>query len=197
MSEVTWLDVATTRNYEQSEEKSKTSFFFHKPLINQSKQPAEIITLENNSETCIEKVKKYSKSMQNAIIETNIAGIALIQPDTPIKKKNEHSSWKKSLARKKEKTVSLHKILDAYGIIDEITKKDKSYEIRARIYDIENHEMIDDIVFSSLEFTKSDQQKIVENAIFYWHVGKERTIFGQERRVSEFRLRRVFNPISL
>lgn len=91
------------------------------------------------------------------------------------------------------KTVTLKKHLDAYGVIDTIVQddKDNGIKISARIYNIVDHEFVDEIIFLSKEFSESDQRKLVENAIFYWHVGVEKNIFGREKHVSEFRLRRV------
>ncbi|EFH6196521.1 TPA: hypothetical protein ORS32_000697 [Escherichia coli] len=91
------------------------------------------------------------------------------------------------------KTVTLTKHLDAYGVIDSIdyNKKKQEINISARIYNILDHEFVDEITFLGSEFSISDQKKLVENAIFYWHVGIEKNIFGREKHVSEFRLRRV------
>lgn len=89
------------------------------------------------------------------------------------------------------KTVTLTKHLDAYGVIDSIIKDKKDNKISARIYNIADHEFVDEVIFLSKEFSESDQRKLVENAIFYWHVGVEKNIFGREKHVSEFRLRRV------
>lgn len=91
------------------------------------------------------------------------------------------------------KTISLTKHLDSYGVIDNIskTKEHGIYEIYARIYDMSDDEFIDEISFLSSEFTPSDRKRINENAVFYWHVGVEKNIFGQEKHVSEFRLRRI------
>lgn len=91
------------------------------------------------------------------------------------------------------KTVNLTKHLDSYGVIDNIskTKENDIYEIYARIYDMDDDEFIDEISFLSSEFSLSDRKRINENAVFYWHVGVEKNIFGQEKHVSEFRLRRI------
>lgn len=126
---------------------------------------------------------------------TKVAEITSTQP-TFIEKRKERLTLKKLQARIKEKTVSLEKALDAYGVIDNLIKKNNNYDynIHARIYDLNNHDLLDEISFSSSEFSKSDQRKLVENAIFYWYVGIEKSLMGQERRVSEFRLRRVFKP---
>ncbi|MDW9205211.1 hypothetical protein SE956_24075 [Escherichia coli] len=56
-------------------------------------------------------------------------------------------------------------------------------EIHARVYDINSHEFIDEITFSSDEFSKSDQQKLVENAIFYWYVGMEKLYLDKKKSI--------------
>ena len=138
-------------------------------------------TFEQQQETCS---TEYS---------TNIIEIPTPQPfpstQKGVKNRTQH---KKLKARLKEKITFLEKALDTYGIIDKIVNMKSNKEIHARVYDINSHEFIDEITFSSDEFSKSDQQKLVENAIFYWYVGMEKTLFGQEKRVSEFRLRRIF-----
>ncbi|WP_312041191.1 hypothetical protein [Pantoea eucalypti] len=124
--------------------------------------------------------------------ETLIPQEIATQPAVIDKKKTGHLLAKKIQARIKEKVVHLDKALDTYGIIDQIDYTDKNRLISARIYDIHDHSFIDEISFESNEFSKSDRKKLIENAIFYWYVGLERNILGNERRVSEFRLRRVF-----
>ena len=146
-----------------------------------TKKEKNIETFEQQQETCS---TKYS---------TNIIEIPTPQPfpstQKGVKNRTQH---KKLKARLKEKITFLEKALDTYGIIDKIVNMKSNKEIHARVYDINSHEFIEEITFSSDEFSKSDQQKLVENAIFYWYVGMEKTLFGQEKRVSEFRLRRIF-----
>ncbi|MCR1304586.1 MULTISPECIES: hypothetical protein [unclassified Enterobacter] len=93
------------------------------------------------------------------------------------------------------KTISLTKHLDSYGVVDSIisneNRKNSSKTIHARIYDVSSNEFIDEISFLSDEFSLSDQSKLVENCVFYWHVGVEKNIFGSERNISEFRLKRT------
>lgn len=142
--------------------------------------PAFISRGENNKSLSIE-------------AETQIPEITTTQPVVGKTKSQSRAVLRKIQARAKEKIVSLEKVLDAYGVIDNLKINNSEYEVHARIYNLSNHEILDEIVFSSCEFSVSDRQKLVENAVFYWYVGMERTLFGQERRVSEFRLRRVFN----
>ncbi len=151
------------------------------------------ISLINHVDT-LESKSAPRKLVTQPVSNTRVTEIIATQPNLIDKKKQEKSALRKLQARIKEKTVSLEKALDAYGVIDNLVRAENEYEIHARIYDLENHEILDEITFSSSEFSKSDQQKLVENAIFYWYVGIEKSLMGQERRVSEFRLRRVFNP---
>lgn len=195
MSEAVWVSIDTTLNLPSLEEKSKTSAIAPHPISSNRKNNFKENTLDDISETLIAQERSRDLGLKYAL-GTRVAEIPLTQPIPPKSKKENHSIWKKIQARTKEKTITLQKIIDAYGVINSITKKHEEYEVNARIYDLINHEMIDEITFSANEFTRSDRRKLVENAIFYWHVGKEKSIFGQERRVSEFRLRRVFNPES-
>lgn len=162
-------------------------------------EPIHKTILENFSQTLeINKNITYCSSV-GITYSTNIAEITISQPQIPERKKTSASNefYRKFKARAKEKITFLEKALDAYGVIDEVTNCKNHKEIHARIYDISSHEIIDEISFSSDEFSKSDQKRLVESAIFYWYVGVERTLLGQEKRVSEFRLRRVFghNPL--
>lgn len=162
-------------------------------------EPIHKTILENFSQTLeINKNITYCSSV-GITYSTNIAEITISQPQIPERKKTSASNefYRKFKARAKEKITFLEKALDAYGVIDEVTICKNHKEIHARIYDISSHEIIDEISFSSDEFSKSDQKRLVESAIFYWYVGVERTLLGQEKRVSEFRLRRVFGHNSL
>lgn len=162
-------------------------------------EPIHKTVLGNFSQT-LEKVKIDNNfSSSGFTYSTSIAEITISQPKSSDKKRNSASSdfYRKLKARAKEKITFLDKALDAYGVIDEIISCKNHKELHARIYDISSHEIIDEISFSSDEFSKSDQKRLVESAIFYWYVGVERTLLGQEKRVSEFRLRRVFGHNSL
>lgn len=129
---------------------------------------------------------------KNIIAGTRIPQAITTQPTELERKKTDQGLLKKFRARVREKIVSLEKALDTYGVIDEIIYSGQERIISARIYDIYDHGFIDEIKFNSNEFSKSDREKIIENAIFYWFVGVEINLLGNEHRVSEFRLRRVF-----
>lgn len=150
--------------------------------------------LENYSQT-IEQEQILNVAVGNGMAySTRVAEISVTQPQSIDRKKTQTNNFYKKLkARAKEKITFLDKALDTYGIIDEVISSKNYKEIHARIYDINSHEIIDEISFSAEEFSKSDQKRLVESAIFYWYVGMERTLLGQEKRVSEFRLRRIFN----
>ncbi len=157
-------------------------------------EPLNRINLENYSQT-IEQEQILNVAVGNGMpYSTRVAEISTTQPQSIDRKKIQTNSFYKRLkARAKEKITFLDKALDTYGVIDEVISFRNHKEIHARIYDIDSHEIIDEISFSSEEFSKSDQKRLVESAIFYWYVGMERTLLGQEKRVSEFRLRRIFN----
>ncbi|HDX8776507.1 hypothetical protein WNJ68_19725 [Klebsiella grimontii] len=160
--------------------------------------PLNRINLEVHSQTL--EIEKCANRVfpSEPLHSTRVAEISTTQPQSFGRKKtHDNELYKKFKARAKEKITYLEKALDTYGVIDEVKLLKSHKEIHARIYDINSHEIIDEISFSSEEFSKSDQKRLVESAIFYWYVGLERTIFGQEKRVSEFRLRRVFNNTSL
>ena len=158
-----------------------------------SKERINKTNLENYSQTVETKqsIKDNFSNINN--LSTRVAEIYTTQAKT-INKDND--LYKKLKARVKEKITFLDKALDTYGVIDNIISSNSNKEVQARIYNIISHEIIDEITFSAEEFSKSDQKRLVESAIFYWYVGVERTLFGQEKRVSEFRLRRIFNQKS-
>ncbi|EPB4339411.1 hypothetical protein QNZ44_003468 [Enterobacter kobei] len=167
--------------------------------LNINNEPLHRTILEEFSQTLEKNKVNNHFSSTGLTYSTSIAEITISQPQASERKKTTASSdfYKKLKARAKEKITFLDKALDAYGVIDEVTYCKNHKEIHARVYDISSHEIIDEITFSSDEFSKSDQKRLVESAIFYWYVGVERTLLGQEKRVSEFRLRRVFGHNSL
>ncbi|WP_334141286.1 hypothetical protein [Atlantibacter hermannii] len=157
-------------------------------------EPLNKTSLENYSQTLEIETNLKSAEVHGMPYTTRVVEISVIQPQgLEHKKPISENIYKKLKARAKEKITFLEKALDTYGVIDEVIYLKTHKEIHARIYDINSHEIIDEISFSSDEFSKSDQRRLVESAIFYWYVGVERTLLGQEKRVSEFRLRRIFN----
>lgn len=193
MNEALWTQLQT--NVELDTENNETKLINITLSTNNSKfeEITNKVTLSDYSNTYKHLFISQQKSL-NLDLTTKIAEITATQPTISSQKKKETFTLKKLKARIKEKTVSLEKALDSYGVIDHISKAGKFYEIQARIYDLESHDLLNEISFSSEEFSASDRKKLVESAIFYWYVGMERSLLGQERRVSEFRLRRIYTP---
>lgn len=55
-----------------------------------------------------------------------------------------------------------------YGVIHNIKN---NTEIEARIYNLEDNELVDDIIFDISEFSIPDQKLVGENVVFLWTVG--------------------------
>lgn len=55
-----------------------------------------------------------------------------------------------------------------YGVIHNIKN---NTEIEARIYNLEDNELVDDIIFYISEFSIPDQKLVGENVVFLWTVG--------------------------
>ncbi len=193
MNEVLWCQLETHFEVDAPRVETESQSSVTKNIKSKIDNITKKLNLVNYSQTF--ESQSVIKDVELKLADTTrVAEVISTQPTFLDKRKEEKSALRKLQARIKEKTVSLEKALDAYGVIDNLIRTGRDCEIHARIYDLENHDIIDEITFSSNEFSKSDQQKLVENAIFYWYVGVEKSLMGQERRVSEFRLRRVFNP---
>ncbi len=187
------IDVVASKTsltpYDISKEISKSSSEFLKNVNNNKEEDKSDLgssILDNYSIT----LETHSKIMEPRT--TRIPQAITTQPTEFEKKKQGSAFVKKVRARINEKIVFLEKAIDTYGIIDDIIYDGGNSIISARIYDLHDHTFIDEISFDSKEFSKSDRTKLMENAIFYWFVGVEKNIFGNEHRVSEFRLRRIF-----
>ncbi len=166
------------------------------PRANKRENVKDVIR-ENNSNTWIDAIE-LPEPNRNPLLSmgnTVVGGISDFRPNgLTIEKGKKGEFYRRVQQALAIKTATLTKYLDAYGVIHSFEKINRyRTTINARIYDVVNNEFIDDISFDSTEFSESDQKKLVENAIFYWHVGCEITFTGKKRDVSEFRLRRVIN----
>ncbi len=139
----------------------------------------------NSKKTASNQLNLLENPFSGTLSDPSLEGISIVRGKPG-------SFYKKVRKALSVKTATLTKYLDAYGVIHSIDVINRyKTNINARIYDVANNKFIDDISFESTEFSNSDQQKLVENAIFYWHVGCEVSFTGKKRDVSEFRLRRV------
>ncbi|MGC1035621.1 hypothetical protein [Pantoea agglomerans] len=104
------------------------------------------------------------------------------------------SGIKKLLA---QKVVYFEKHLECYGIINrKFESKDGKTYLDAAVYDIDNNDPLDNITFEVSEFSEDDRKDAIENSIFYWRVGKDHHLYGGDRNVSEFRIRRRVTRIT-
>lgn len=69
-----------------------------------------------------------------------------------------------------------------WGAIDKI----ENNKISARIYNLSDHEFVDEITFDIFEFSKEEQSMVHENVIFFWTVGKK-----QNNHYSIFEIKKV------
>lgn len=69
-----------------------------------------------------------------------------------------------------------------WGAIDKI----ENNKISARIYNLSDHEFVDEITFDISEFSKEEQSMANENVIFLWTVGKK-----QNKHYSIFKIKKV------
>ena len=69
-----------------------------------------------------------------------------------------------------------------YGVIDKIIGE----EIHARIYQISDHEFVDEITFNIDEFSKEDRIRITLNVVFLWNIGCR-----QNKHYSTFKIKRI------
>jgi len=187
MTSICWENIDTTLN-SNSEESTKQ--FIKHSLFDEEIPAAQMTNLYDYSQTNIATFSTHQSACLDDL--TRIPEITS-QPSL-VDKKSDKGFFRKFLSSAQTKTVSIEKVLDAYGVVDELIKNNDHYDVYARVYDLTSHEILDEITFSSIEFSKSDQKLLIENAIFYWFVGMENTKSGQRRRVSEFRLRRIYSP---
>jgi hypothetical protein len=69
-----------------------------------------------------------------------------------------------------------------WGVIDKI----ENNNISARIYNLNDHEFVDEITFDISEFLKEEQEFVNENIVFLWTVEKK-----QNKHSSIFKIKRV------